>query len=87
MEHPSDDLLELHSVRRLSDSEIAPLEEHLLACEECQNRLEVMDSDMALIRDVLTRDNRGTRNYFSVAEHASFGVHSTIVNSSVAKLN
>src|ERR1700674_3686748 len=32
---------------------MAPLDEHLLICEECRNRLALMDSDIAAIREAL----------------------------------
>ena len=53
MEHPSDGLLEGYLMRRLTDAEMAPLEEHLLICEECRNRLVLMDFDIAAIREAL----------------------------------
>jgi anti-sigma factor ChrR (cupin superfamily) len=43
VEHPSDGLLERYSMGRLTEAETAPLEEHLLICEECRNRLVLMD--------------------------------------------
>ena len=40
---------------------MAPLDEHLLICEECRNRLALMDSDIAAIREALRlrRETRG----------------------------
>jgi hypothetical protein len=38
VEHPSEDLLERYSMGRLTEAEVAPLEEHLLICGECRNR-------------------------------------------------
>ncbi len=53
VEHPSDDLLERYSMGRLTEAEMAPLEEHLLICEECRKRRVVMDFDVAALREAL----------------------------------
>jgi hypothetical protein len=56
VDHPSDGLLEGYSMRRLTEKEMAPLEEHLLICEECRNRLVLMDFDIAAIREALKQN-------------------------------
>ena len=53
MPHLSDDLLELYVMGRLDEPELAPLEEHLLICEECRNRLEGTETYIAAMRAVL----------------------------------
>jgi hypothetical protein len=53
VEHPSDDLLERYSMRRLTEAEMVPLEEHLLLCRDCRNRGVLMDCDVAAIREAL----------------------------------
>ena len=53
--HASDDLLELYSMGRLKEEEMAPLEEHLLICDECRNRLMATDREIAAIREALRR--------------------------------
>jgi hypothetical protein len=55
VEHPSEDLLERYSMGRLTEAEVAPLEEHLLICGECRNRGVLMDCDVAAIREPRTR--------------------------------
>ena len=55
MPHISDDLLEGYSMGRLTEPEMAPLEEHLLICEACRDRLVRMDFDIAAIREALQR--------------------------------
>jgi len=40
-------------MRHLTEAEMAPLKEHLLKCEECRNRLALMDFDIAAIREAL----------------------------------
>src|SRR5579863_6534565 len=42
-EHPGEDRLEEYAFRRLREKEIEPLEEHLLICETCQDRLAAVD--------------------------------------------
>ena len=37
--HPSEDTLELYALQRLPEDQMAPIEEHLLHCAECQNVL------------------------------------------------
>ena len=58
VEHPSDDLLERYSMSRLTEAEMAPLKEHLLICEKCQNTVVQMDLNLAAIREAskLRRD-------------------------------
>jgi len=58
VEHPSDGLLEGYSMRRLTGAEMAPLDEHLLICEECRNRLVLMDFDIAAIREALKQNQK-----------------------------
>jgi len=41
--HASEDVLEAYAMGRLSDQDSTPLEEHLLICLACQNRLEAVD--------------------------------------------
>jgi hypothetical protein len=53
VEHPSDDLLERYSTGRLTEAEMALLEEHLLICEKCRNTVVQMDLNQAAIREAL----------------------------------
>ncbi len=39
VQHASDDILERHAMRTLSVAETGPLEDHLLMCPECRDRL------------------------------------------------
>lgn len=41
--HPTEEVLEEYSLERLSEAELAPLEEHLLVCETCQAKLQEID--------------------------------------------
>jgi len=58
VEHPSDDLLERYSMGRLTEAEMTPLEEHLLICEKCRNRVMQMDLNQAAIREAGKRDQK-----------------------------
>lgn len=49
--HASDDLLEKYSMGRLAGAELADLEEHLLLCELCQDRLAHEDQLRQSVRD------------------------------------
>lgn len=52
--HPSDDALELYSLGRLRPSEAAAIEEHILICAECRQRLKDSDEYVAAMRQALT---------------------------------
>ncbi len=42
--HPSDDLLEIYALGKLTDEELAEVEEHLILCRRCQKAVEDFDS-------------------------------------------
>ena len=48
--HPSEDLLEEYAFQRLAGEQVAPLEEHLLACSSCQEALAEIDEYLVLMR-------------------------------------
>jgi hypothetical protein len=48
--HIAEDVLELYSLGRLSEPYSAPLEEHLLVCPSCQERLEQADDFVRAFR-------------------------------------
>jgi hypothetical protein len=50
MDHISEDLLEQYAMGTLSDAEQTPLEEHLLICSFCQDRLQLEDDFIAGLR-------------------------------------
>jgi hypothetical protein len=52
--HPTDDTLELHALKQLPESEREPLEEHLLVCEECRQRLDKTEDYVAAMQQALT---------------------------------
>jgi hypothetical protein len=51
--HESDDGLELYALDRLSGAEVIRVEEHLLVCEPCRERLEQNAAFAFTMRDVL----------------------------------
>lgn len=48
--HPPEDVLEAYAMGRLCELESAPLEEHILICLLCQDRLEAVDEFIQLAR-------------------------------------
>lgn len=48
--HPLEEVLEAYAMGKLSDQESGPLEEHLLICLACQNRLEAVDDFIQVAR-------------------------------------
>lgn len=48
--HVSDDWLEQYAMRTLPESEATTLEEHLLVCPACQDRLKATDEYIAAMR-------------------------------------
>lgn len=51
--HPTDNDIELYSMGRLSEEAASPLEEHLLLCEPCRNRVDDSDEFVATMRNAL----------------------------------
>ncbi len=51
--HASDDQLELYSLDRLSDTDLIQVEEHLMVCGGCRNRLEDVSAFALAMRNVL----------------------------------
>lgn len=57
--HITEDILEAYSLGRLPETEVAPIEEHLLVCAACQDRLQATDLFVATIRHVLRTSGAG----------------------------
>jgi hypothetical protein len=49
--HGTDDQLELYALGRLPDSDLPPLEEHLITCAACRERLDGIENFAAGMRD------------------------------------
>jgi anti-sigma factor RsiW len=52
-DHISDDLLEACAVGRLAEADRAYVEEHLLVCEQCRERLVAMESFVSELKTAL----------------------------------
>lgn len=50
LRHPNEDVLEAYALHRLDGAKLARLEEHLLACEHCQARLQQVDEFVLVMR-------------------------------------
>lgn len=50
--HRSDDLLEDYLLSRLSDSDLPALEEHLMVCDACRDRLDTLEGFTLGLREV-----------------------------------
>jgi hypothetical protein len=50
VDHASDDDLERYAMRTLLEAELEPLEEHLLICAECRERLDETETYVAAMR-------------------------------------
>ena len=61
--HITGDDLELYAMERLPESVAAPVEEHLLLCEECQARLADFDAYVRAMRAAMaaSRPTAATR--------------------------
>ncbi|HWF11833.1 MAG TPA: hypothetical protein VG297_25370 [Bryobacteraceae bacterium] len=54
--HGSDDQLEQYALGRLPAAEISPLEEHLMACDTCREKVDEFEAAGAAFRTALTDD-------------------------------
>lgn len=50
VQHVSDDTLERYSMQTLPDAEAEPVEEHLLICQECRDRVDAEIDFVAAMR-------------------------------------
>lgn len=55
MRHISDEDLELYCLGRATNEQLAPLEEHLLACPACLERVQRMLREIDTLREALRR--------------------------------
>ena len=53
--HIDDDALDRYVLDQLSEKEAAPIDEHLLACQECQDRLAQVNQRVQAMRAALRR--------------------------------
>lgn len=57
--HPSEDLLEQYALGRLAEAQVAPLEEHLLLCSQCQTALTQADDYVQLMKHAMSQREAG----------------------------
>jgi anti-sigma factor RsiW len=55
MDHISDEDLELYCLGRATNRQLAPIEEHLLACPDCVERVQAMLAAIDTLREALRR--------------------------------
>lgn len=55
MDHISEDLLERYAMGTVPEAEQASLEEHLLVCAFCQDRLQIEDDFIAGLRAIVKK--------------------------------
>jgi anti-sigma factor RsiW len=55
VQHVTDGLLERYAMQRLPDSETGPMEEHLMICPECRDRLEAEIEFVTAMRGAAVR--------------------------------
>ena len=48
--HPDDSVVEAYAMNRLPEPLLAAFEDHLLICEACQKRLQLMDEYLDAVR-------------------------------------
>lgn len=53
--HPSEDALEEYALGLLPEEQVAEIEEHLLICPDCQQRLQETDEFIAVMREATRR--------------------------------
>jgi hypothetical protein len=59
--HPHDDLLEAYAMEKLAEDEAAALEEHLLACSGCRDRLVEVEDFIATFRQAVQESQQVAR--------------------------
>ncbi|MGQ9918643.1 MAG: hypothetical protein ACUVS7_14615 [Bryobacteraceae bacterium] len=55
MDHISDEDLELYCLGRATNEQLAPIEEHLLVCPECVERVQALLAAIDTLREALRR--------------------------------
>jgi hypothetical protein len=58
MDHIPEDLLDRYAARGLPEAEAARVEEHLLICTFCQDRLQLTDDFVAALRSAVDQRQR-----------------------------
>lgn len=72
MKHSTDDQLEYYSLGRLSETEIPVLEEHLMVCAVCQERLDGIENFALGMRQVLCEPAPQAAGFFDFLRRPAF---------------
>jgi len=56
--HIQEEMLERYALNQLEEEQLAPLEEHLLGCPICQNRLDEVDHYVQTMKSALSEPNQ-----------------------------
>jgi anti-sigma factor RsiW len=57
--HIAEDTLERYVMARLSEAELVPVEEHLLICQDCRERVAWLDDFVGAVRSAARAASRG----------------------------
>jgi hypothetical protein len=61
--HIQEEMLERYALNQLPEEQLAPLEEHLLGCPTCQNRLDQVDAYVQTMKSAL-KDTQQSTEFF-----------------------
>jgi len=67
-DHPSDEVLEQYAAHSLPEPALAEIEEHLLLCSKCQQRVEEIDAYVSAMRGAakrLDQEDESRKNYWA----------------------
>jgi hypothetical protein len=70
VQHIAEDSLEQYAMGAVPEPEVAPLEEHLLICAACQDRLQAADDYVAAMRAAAKAPVKLTKNKAAAAAPA-----------------
>lgn len=71
-EHASDEALERYATHSLAEPELAQIEEHLLVCSQCQEKLEKIDAYVSAMRDAakaLGQQDESRKRFWTRVSH------------------
>ena len=85
VQHATDDTLERYSMRTLPAPEVESLEEHLLICSECRDRLESTEQYVAAMRAAAAKIRRGGKGIAAMWADGGGKIVAEIVAETVAR--
>lgn len=78
--HPTEEALELYSLGRLPETDLPEVEEHLLVCAPCQDRLKAMDEYVSTMRRALDQlQNPAVRGGWSAFRKPVLGLAAAVM--------